>query len=553
MLASATQHKSRIRQQAEKAVHEIRARWPRLYFAMFHHRTTGGLPLSFRDRPWLTQIYKDNSELLTLMKCIQIGATELMICDMFSLASQGKRGMYLLPDDGWVGLWVADRVDGLLERVPEYKAAVAKTRRDTDSRRMKTIYGQVWKFAGTHAKTQREGDATMKRPKHAFEFASDALIIDEHDEHEERDLAMFHDRLAAAKKPIVRVLGNPTIDGRGIKVHWEKTDAKVYEVPCEHCGHHQQLSWKKHFVKKRGAGVWVPQDSEWDETREPRPICESCSEPFNRLNRGRWVATNPKGRGSGYAISRLFVNVRGTDIRELLEKWNAAAYNQTEMQNIHNQWLGETYVNEDDKLTETILAKAAGDYVTNGHKYTRCTAGIDQGAKYHMHISEIIEGKQVKRWLGACGSLGQCVTIMNEVGVICAGIDAQGGSYQETREFVEVFDGAWMVYYRGKDVVRNRYRTDYDAGVIEANRTEVCDAMVASFKKGETVIPQNWRSIDNGDFKKQMLTPQRVIDPRGIPAWTKGVDHHFHAAVYDWIAWQESGIYDSKKVNTNWR
>lgn len=541
----------------EQGLEAVRAKWPRLYFALAHHRSTDGRPMTFSDRPWQEAIYKDNSRHMVVLKCVQVGMSEHFLCDIFTLASMGKRGMYLLPDDSWCAGFVADRLDGLLARVPEYRDATQKVEgKGTDSRRMKSIYGSTWKFAGTNTRTQGS-TVDLSKPKAAFEFKADALIFDEYDEHDKSKLGWFYDRQASTKEPYTRLFGNPTYEGVGIHREFNKTDAKRWEVQC-HCGHWQVLDWHTHFISEDppGSGVYRLRDTENQKTGEPRPICSACGEPFNRLGTGRWTPTNPDGIGSGYAISRLFVGVRSTDMRELYDKFVDAQNNPTLMQNVYNQWLGKPYQHSDDKVTEHLLRSCAGSHKLGPYDgIKRCTAGVDQGKHFHVHISEIVAGKAIKRFMGTVRDWPTLVGLLKNYGVTDVVIDAQGGGYVETRQFLGDYDGSWMCYYRPKDKVRGVYEKKHRERVVDTNRTEACDLMVQGLKQGLVVLPVDWEWVDGGDFSSQMQTPNRVLDAStGWPIWTKGTDHHFHAAVYDNLAWLISGIFDSREpLSDNWR
>lgn len=547
---------------AENVFSWMSQKYPRLYFAMAHHRTTDNEPMTFRDRPWLRTIYKDHASHQVFMKCVQVGVTEYCICDMFYLASMGVRGLYLLPDDGWVGLWVADRIDGLLERVPFYKAAVGRADKESDSRRLKSMFGSLWKFAGTHSKT------AGGRPKHGVEFSAGALIIDEYDDHDPDDLQIFYDRLAAKKETYTRLLGNPTVDGKGIAAEFAKTDAKFWNIPC-HCGHKQVLRWKDHFVQEIAPGIWEPRDADrMKETQDPeapdydndlRPVCESCEEPFNRLKAGIWIPTNHNGaRGSGYSISRTFISVKPDDIHRLYRKFIDAGTNQSMLQIFHNNWMGETYSNKDESITEELLRLCTAKSNNINREIQNTIAGVDQGAYFHVKISEVLDGITRTVWIGKLRTWEQVDNILDEFGVAYVGIDAQGGGYNETREFVKNRDGAYMIYYRPVDQVRKLYddrdADEEESGVIAVNRTESLDAMVASFQERRQIVPVEWATIDEGQFRKQMTNSQRILDPRGRPIWTKGNDHYFHATNYENIVKIVSGIKDSRQEQyTSWR
>ncbi len=528
----------------------IKHRWPRLFYAMGYHRTTRDERLTFRDKPWLEALYKDNAKRMVIVKCSQVGITEFALCTMFALAEAGKRGMYLLPDDTWRQTFVADRIDGLLDKVPYYKAAVTSGDKQSDSRQFKNIFGTAWKFAGSNAKTAGSQGQDLKKPKAAFEFQSSALLIDEFDEHSQENLIYFWDRLVDEVDPVVILFGNPTISGKGIAAKSDESDQKVYMVPCD-CGYEQELKWYKHFVVKTGAGTYELRDENGN------PVCEECGSPFGRLNAGRWVAQNPTSKISGYAIGRLFIKKKETDIQDMFEQFKDAQGNQSKLQNFHNNYLGVVYENTDEKLTEPLLAKCAakGPATIADIKVgddLSCIAGLDQGKDFHIKVSKMVEGVRHSVFIGTAQTWGEVNGILDAYNVSTAVADAQGGGYAETREFVRNRDGAWMCYYVPKDRVAKLYDQNYQTQVVNTNRTEILDVAVKAFKDGLVVLPQDWLSMLDGQFYKQMLMPTRVIDAGGRPVWTKGNDHLFHAHAYETLALLISGMHNSVQEQRSW-
>ena len=538
------------------ALRIIKARWRSLYFAKTYHRTTKDEPLTFGDKDWLKAIYKDTNPRIIIQKCSQVGITEYALCTMFALANQGRRGMYLLPDDDWRATFVTDRIDGLMNRCPKYKAATASViekGKEADNKQMKALFGMAWKFAGTNATTAASKKSDLKAPKGAFEFQSDVLMFDEYDQHAQENLEYFHDRLAASKNPLVFMFGNPTITGLGINAEFELSDQKYWHVPCEHCGHEHVLDWYKHFVRENEDGSFEPRDPVGF-----NPICEECGLAFHRLSPGRWVKHNPSARASGYAISRLFVYQKETDIKDLWDKFIRSLNNASKSQNFHNNWLGVPYENTKVKLTDPLLMKAADaiSSFTTIHIGGLMTllAGMDLGKDKHVRVSEMINGVRIARFIGALTSWDDVEHLIKEFHIGPFVVDAQGDGYEEVRTFIKKDLGnRWMCYYNLNDSPNQIYQPNYETGVIRANRTELLDTGVQHFKQGLIKHPLNWADILGGDYRKHLLTPVRVIDPNGRPIWTKGVDHLFHATCgYETAAVLVSGLHNSYSKQRSW-
>lgn len=514
----------------------IKLKWPRFYTLLYCHRNTSNEQMIFDDKPWMIPIAKDNSKHIVVTKPSQVGFTEFFIADMFTLARQGFRGIYALPSDTWRATFVGDRIDKLIDRCPEYKAAVRLSDRETDARTFKNIYGTGWKFVGS------------KSRNNFYEVPCDALLIDEFDLHDQDNLIYAEDRLQKSRQKHTRKFGNPTREGFGIYKEFMKSDQKHWHVPCDKCGHEQVLDWYKHFVKEDRIFGWQLRDSDGN------PVCEKCEKPFNRLAKGRWIADNPKSKISGYAISRLFVYVVDTDIQELFDKYVQAVGDPTRMQNFHNNYLGITFENWDEKLTEALLVKAASkdvERLTAVEEGIQTVAGIDQGALFHVVASIIEDGVSHDSFIGTCKTWSELDDILDAMNATTVVVDAQGGGYAETRQFCERRSGAWMCYYVPKDRVKRTYNLEYAEAVVQTNRTEMIDLMVQSFKLGKVKIPLDYKMIT--DYVKQMLEPTRILDTGGRAIWTKGEDHYFHATVYRHLALLISGIVNSRSVRKSWR
>jgi hypothetical protein len=537
-----------IETQAKSAAYlaTVKERWPRLHTLLVHHRNTHGEQMTVADKPWWLEMAKDNADDMVVVKCSQVGITELFLGTMFALAATGHRGMYLLPTGDWRSTFVADRIDKLVDVSPAYAAAVKKTSRETDAKTYKNIHGMGWKFAGT-ASPRKE-----MQPKAAFEFPADVLFIDEFDQHNQDNLVYFYDRITKSRKRKTFKFGNPTVGGRGIWQEFLKSSMQQWAIKCDKCGTDNVLEWHKHFVRKTETGH--RKRDTW-----PRPQCQHCSQGFDRLGEGRWVATNPKSKISGYQLSRLFILMDGNaeDMEFLWEKFQAGLLNQTRMQNFMNNYLGVTYENTDEKLTDEVLRRCASPTVgrvrakLGGHQ---TVAGIDQGKNFHVVISATIDGTEYLVKLASPRTWDELESLLDEYNVGYAVIDAQGGGYMETRQFIAQRENRLMCYYVGKDRVQEPFHVNDETGVVQTNRTEAIDTAVARFRDGAVRIQEDWESVDGGEFKRQMTVPNRVLDAGGRPVWTSGNDHYFHAYVYNTLAKQAFGVANTKVEEiTNWR
>jgi hypothetical protein len=523
-------------------VGHLRSEDPRMLNLLVNHRNTHGGEMLISDKPWLWDIIRDASDDVIIVKCSQVGVTETMLSEMFVLARQGYRGMYLLPTDAWRATFVADRLDRLLDKAPVYAAAVKQTGKETDAKTYKSIYGMGWRFAGTNNPRKES------TPNAAFEFPADVLFIDERDKHDDDNLVYFYDRISRSPKRKIRRFGNPTVTRRGVWREWLVSDAKEYAVKCPSCGVAQALYWEPHFVE-RGGG-WYQKVSTW-----PDPKCATCGAAMNRLSSGSWLPTNHSGNGaSGYRLSRLFINVHGkdTDIEILWAMFVAARFDPTKTANLYNNYLCEPYEHAGLSITEADLSSAS--YTADSMSVLRRAradgmpvwAGVDQGKAFHVAVLTMHES--APRLVSAFEISDDFVLLASELdklGVNWCVIDAGGGGYGATRRFVHEGDGRRMCRYVPKERITDPFKDNPEARTVEANRTETLDAVVAAIKGNLLLFPPDWRTMCGGALTRHLTALTRVVDNAGTPHWEgNGDDHLFHALAYAHLAASVFKLYE---------
>lgn len=515
----------------------VDAKWPRLFMALTHHRTTKGERLTFADKKWLETIYKDNNSRMVIIKCSQVHMTEHFLCAMFTLAKKGLRGLYIMPTNEHRRPFVQDRIDRLKDCSPEYTRALhpGRSYRAADSNVYKSIFGSGWKFVGANVR------------KNFFEFPADVLIMDEYDLLDQTNIPYAYDRIADSKVPHVYRFGNPTTDGTGISKAYQESTQNEWFVSCCHCGHEQILDWYHHFVHEIGSFYQL-------RNNDGHPICLKCGKPFDRLGPGRWHAQNPESEISGYRISRLFVHKSDADIigdlDSLFPKFLESQGNETLLQNFHNNYLGQPYESFELRLSESMLQTCAARAPIRFEQNEdfRTVAGIDQGRKFTIVISAVVDNVLHDIAYEVCDTWDQVYSLLDTYNTTTAVVDAQGGGYAETRNFVRRRQGAWMCYYRRQDQIKKAYELDHGQLVVGTNRTEILDSMVATFKNKKVVIRHDWLSAVNGSYASEMQVPKRIMDAGGRIVWTKDVDHFFHASAYRYLAWLISGMSNSAAI-----
>ena len=112
---------------------------PTIAQAMIHHANTRGEPMSFRDMPYLPQMYRDipNLDQVSVMKAVQTGLSEFFICQtLYEAGWQGRIVAYVLPTFSIRDRFVASRVNKILMSSKSYRDKLPKAN-DVGNNRIK--------------------------------------------------------------------------------------------------------------------------------------------------------------------------------------------------------------------------------------------------------------------------------------------------------------------------------------------------------------------------------------------------------------------------------
>lgn len=514
----------------ELAYHDIMANFPKFGLAAFHHRTTKGKVMEFNRRAWQVAIYKDTANRIVVQKPSQIGLTDWALVTMFFHASRGEVPIYVLPSDKDRNSFVPRRLDRTILRVPYYHDNYMQKRKDSDMKSQKTLFGVDCIFVGSNSETN------------FYEKPCDVLIIDEYDKCNHDVITYAHDRYGASDNPYVYILGNPTIEGFGINAEYNNSDKKVWMTKCPACNKYQELDWFNHIVMQDDNGKWIPRGGMSDDNKDLSVLCGGCSKPIDRLIPARWVNEFQYDDVSGYRISKIFGDAREHHvIREMFDDWIKAQGNQTKLERFYNNILGIPYEAEGSKITEKMMGNCKVDYEYGSPTGNPTIAGCDVGSVLNLQISEIVNGKRRKVFVGTVRDFDELSFKCKEYNVRRGVIDALPEGHA-TKEFVRKNSGWLMCFFVDSDDKRMALKPDYINKTINVGRTEIMDASYQDWAIGNLEVPAQWRNLDNGDFVKQMKAPTRIqkIKPNGTIryVWQEGsqADHHRLTDTYEYIA-----------------
>jgi len=478
----------------------------------------------------MVPIYKDPAPHKVIQKCVQWGGTEYAICWAFARAHRGLSGVYVLPTKVVRDQFVANRINGLLDRAPWYKAQVGRT----DATILKQFGAGVLKFLGSNVAT----DFT--------EFPAQFYIVDELDRCDLGDmnrshygLKMLEDRTSSTHLLTGKVaewikLSNPTIAGYGISLEYQKSSRAQWFVPCPHCGEKQPLDWFGGVVEQTDDNGYELKSH----THSPSIgggvdiLCRHCNKALDRLADGEWVHEFPNRDVSGYHISKMFT--AQTTLDAMWASFQNCLSNPTEKQWFYNSELGIPYSGDGDKLTFGDFDKCISDYALP-KRATGAVAGVDVGGVLHVRIDMLRGGKRRLVHAGIVPTWNELERLFKLYGVTTFVVDAMPEMHL-ARKFVHDHPGGFVCdFSQPTSVVETKI--DRRDRKIKGNRTAMCDQMVAAYLDQLIELPSDYRGLDRGDWTKQMMAPTRILDASRKPPcfiWDEGAlpDHHFFADVY---------------------
>ena len=503
--------------------------YPRWAVGTEHHKTTKGDKMNFDRRPWATQLWCDNSPDIVLVKSSQIGATEWLICDMMVEAASNREGIYILPTDKWRNEFVPRRIDKTIARVPLYRDHTSTEKKDSDMKSQKRFFGRSWRFVGANS------------DKNFYEAPADTLIFDEFDKCDQNNLIYAYDRLGASDNPKTRIVGNPTMPGFGIDAKFDQSDKKQWFVLCSHCNERQQLDWFVNVVRRDDDGSFVLRDSSFHVSSntgsggDADMYCRRCSKSIDRLMDGEWVAEYLDNKVSGYQVSKLFGDARTRPvIAEMFDEFIDAQANAGNLQRFYNNVLGVPYEAAGSRITGEML-----DNCVSNESASRSSVigGVDVGGRLHVVLRD---SDRRPVFIGT-------VADFDELDFVVKSHNCQGGvidALPEThsvKSFCATHPGWYACRYGANDPKTMRPKVNHINRTVDTGRTESLDALYADLHEQRIGMSPDWRSIDNGDYSKQMQAATRVLDESKNPpryVWDEGAkaDHYHHAENYCAIA-----------------
>jgi len=515
----------------------------RLEFATEHHLNTKGERMDFEHYPHIRALYNSLAADIVLQGSVQCFKSEWSVIDHFASAYVGLSIFYVVPKFEARTTYVQNRINRVVENVPEYKKIVKDG--FFDSVAMKNFGAGVIKYVGSNVL------ADFK------EFPADMLFVEEVDECDKQNVEYALDRLRASKFQFRRYLGNPKLRGRGINGFFQMSDQREWFVPCLECGNFHELDWFETVVKavydESGEVVdYLLRDEIWEPgcRRDIKIICPDCGGELERASiRGEWRPKNPKSQIEGYHISMLCNPINS--VSGMWDRFQKGLTDPGKMQQFFNSDLGLPYSAMGSRVTTEVLDGCVEDgfslqiqpdcaHVRGNSSDGPCTMGVDVGGVLDVQISQLVERNNRKKlFFGKVRTIDELVNLCELYNVEVAVMDSmpEATLAQDFQELAPC--DVWLCRYRNEGTDRRRTYDTRDR-IINIDRTEALDRSFAKLRAHRTILPENYELVLGGAFLREMCNPVREVveDTKGNAKyeWKKCVDHQRHADTYDLLA-----------------
>ena len=462
-------------------------------------RTLRGEPFSLRERRYLWDVYRDESQKVVLLKSRQIEGTETtenlilsflyrhpyttcVHCFPRTKQAQNHAKTRLLPaiqESEPLGKWHSDRGSELM---------LQKFEREVDGKQAYSYYALTGVFAGGSGEV---GDSIRG-------LSTDFVALDELQDMNAEELPTILEGMSHSKYKCQLALGTPKLVNDALYTTWLASDMKEWHVTCPKCG--RQHPMKFELIIDDGSNP-----------SKPNYIyaCPDCGAELTdevRAN-GHWEATgSTDAEYSGYHITQLIVP--WISANEIMEKKNSVAY---PTRRFMTEVLGEPYIGDDNPISELMLEACIKPYrrgtVRQGDSLF---GGVDWGKKSWATVynqrHELIDWKIIdnaerdKHPEEASKFFSKYKSRLSKI-VVDAGPSI--GDYYTLRKKCKemgIYASVWACYFNSPPQAPEESWSETQ-GVVRVGRTEIIEKVIEDMRATRWGFPE---SI-NGTPDKELI------------------------------------------------
>lgn len=502
-------------------------------------------PFSFKGFEFQKQIADDMHHDLCVIKCSQIGLTEIQLRKYLGFLKRNTAvtGIFTLPKDTMRDRVSQTRVKPLIDEQPVFNQHPAHSK----PVRHKGLYQIDQSFAYFTGST--EGDATS--------IPADILFNDEIDLTDQAMLGLFQSRLQGSKYRITQAFSTPTYIGFGVDGKFNVSDQHLYMYRCPKCRHYQEPDFHPRFLCLPGNTVDTEDLTLLDADQiskinfdEAHLRCEKCSAPIDLdPSNWSWVATFPTRRSRGYRVRPFSIpTIQLPYIFDQLTRYKAAS----NLRGFYNTVLGQPFNDSNARLQETdirAIMESPQPYTASDDE--QCFIGIDVGITCHLVIGKpglVFHWEQVP----SHNLLNRVSQLASQYNIVGGCIDLE--PYRPTAEDLRDMTSQIILpvdYSTTNGVPAITNKTDEFGGLshLVANRTMAIDSVARAVRKAQVKFT-GYGHLDR-QIIQHLMDMVRIEEPDQDAKWEKlnGNDHFFHALAYLFVAMRNKQVLDFSSDN----
>lgn len=496
-------------------------------------------PFSFKKFEFQRQIVDDLHPDLCVIKCSQIGLTEIQIRKYLAFLKRNTAltGIFTLPNDKMRDRVSQTRVKPLIEEEPVFNQHAPFTK----PIRHKGLYQIDQSFAYITGST--EGDATS--------IPADILFNDEVDLTDQQMLGLFQSRLQGSNYKITQAFSTPTFIGYGIDAKFNVSDQHLWMYRCPCCRHYQDITFHPRFIALPGNTVDAEDLTLLDhdqiakiDMEKAHLRCEQCSTKVEHDPQyWSWVPAYPSRKSRGYRVRPFAVQSIGIGYMfSQLTRYKAAS----NLRGFYNTVLGEPFNDSNARLQETDIRAVMQGAQPLTEKPEGSFIGIDVGTTCHVVVGQpglIFHWEMVP----SHNIVNRVQQLIEEYNIIGGCIDLE--PYRPTAEEIRDVSNQQILpvdYSTTNSVPAITVKTDeFDIlSHLVANRTMAIDAVARAVRR------QSIKFVGYGHHERVIIQHLqdmvRIEEPDSDARWEKlnGNDHFFHALAYCVLAMRNKQVLD---------
>lgn len=341
-------------------------------------------PFTYDRHPFQKAIADDMHSNVSVIKCSQIGLTEVQIRKFLAILTRSTalNGIFSLPNENMFTRTYNGRIKPILETDPVFNPpSGVKPVRSKNQIQIRDSFGYI---SGC-----TEGDATNT--------SADFVFHDELDLSPEPIIALYQSRLQGSDMRMVQQFSTPTFTGLGIDKSYQLTDQREYTARCKSCNHVQIPRFTPEFIHLKAHPFEFEKFTELTSQQiaglDLEDCYVKCKKCHTRLDLGdpdmrEWVAAYPsRSNFRGYRVRPFSTPV----IKPAYIFGQLAQYQERSFtRGFFNTVLGEPYDDASARLQEedikACMAKGTAS-IPNISTDTPCFMGIDVGMTCYITIS----------------------------------------------------------------------------------------------------------------------------------------------------------------------